>query len=84
MTNFFHFYEFPETVHYIVQYYTDKNSLIFQGYFVDRCPTLEKCRFTSVNFNQNLLVATTFVKWRKLICAPDERLWSRGLCDFMY
>ena len=23
-------------------YYTDKNSLIFQGYVVDRCPTLRQ------------------------------------------
>ena len=52
-------------------YYTNKNSLIFQGYVVDRCPKLRQSRFTSVNFNQNLLVAPTFVKRRKLICTPD-------------
>ena len=30
--------------------------LIFQGYDVDRCSTLRQWRFTSVNFNQTLLV----------------------------
>ena len=28
---------------------------------------------TSVNFNQNLLVAPTFVKRRKLICTPHSK-----------
>ena len=57
-------------------YYTDENSLIFQGYVVYRYPTLRQWRFTSVNFNQNLLVAPTFVKWRKLICTPDKFWFS--------
>ena len=51
-------------------YYTAKNSLIFQGYIIDRCPTLWQWRFTSVNFNQNLLVAPTFIKRWKLIHTP--------------
>ena len=55
-------------------YYTDIISLIFQGYVVDRCPTLRQWRFTSVNFNQNLLVASIFVKRRKLICTPDNKI----------
>ena len=52
-------------------YYMGKNSLIFQGYVVDRCPSLRQWRFTSVNFIQNSLVALTFVKRRKFICTPD-------------
>ena len=53
-------------------YYTDENSLIFQGYVIDRCLTLRQWRFTSVNFNRNLLVMPTFIKQRKLICTPDN------------
>ena len=52
-------------------HYTNKNLLIFQGYVVDRCSTLRQWSFISVNFNQNLLVASTFVKRRKLICTPE-------------
>ena len=51
-----------------------KNSLIYQGYVVDRFPTLCQWRFTSFNFNHNLLVAPTFVERRKLICTPDISL----------
>ena len=53
-------------------YYTDENSLIFQGYFFDRSPTLRQWSFTSVNFNQILLMAPTFVKRWKLISTPDR------------
>ena len=53
-------------------YYTDENSLIFQGYVIDICLTLRQWRFTSVNFNRNLLVMPTFIKQRKLICTPDN------------
>ena len=44
-----------------------------EDYVVDRCPTLRQRRLTSVNFNQYLLVAPTFVIWRKLICSPDRK-----------
>ena len=52
-------------------YNTDKNSVIFQGYVIDRFSTLRQWCFTSINFNQNLLVAPTFVKQRKLTWTPD-------------
>ena len=53
-------------------YYTDKNSLIFQGHVVERCTTLQQWLSFSVNFSQKLLVAPTFFKRRKLICTPDN------------
>ena len=60
-------------------YYTYKNSLIFQAYIADTCPTLRQWRFTSVNFNQKLLVMPTFIKRRKLICTPDNILNFRKI-----
>ena len=68
---------FSHTKEYII---LNKNSLIFQGYAVDICPSLRQWRFTSVNFNQNFLVTPTFVKQRKLICTPDR---SKTYCNLL-
>ena len=61
---------FSRTKEYIIWW----KSTNIPRYVVVRCPTLRQWRFTSVNFNQNLLVAPTFVKrgnlfvhWKKCL-----------------